>query len=277
MPRLPTLVLTLTALAFGPQSVFAVQSGGVSMPQVLTPSSPDASLMADSLLLSMEPLAAFEIIEARLEFEPTDYEALWRAARLAVALGVIEREESDRVSWFRVAEYHGLAALEARPGDLEGLVWTAAAKGRLAIETGGARDKARLGSEVWDLTEQILEEFPDHAMGNDVRGKLNQEVMKLDGFSRFMGRMVLRSDPIRYSRWDAAETHLQRAIESDSGMVLFYMDLGETYLFQEKREQAREVFETGLRVPYRFPTDPVFKRTMQRHLRRLDEPLGNAP
>ena len=122
MSRLPALVLALTALAFGPQSVFALQSGGVSPPQVLTASSPEATLISDSLLLSMEPLAAFEIIEARLEFEPTDYEALWRAARLAVGLAVIEQEEGERVSWLRVAEYYGLAALEARPGDLEGLV-----------------------------------------------------------------------------------------------------------------------------------------------------------
>ena len=29
------------------------------------------------------------------------------------------------------------------------------------------------------------------------------------------------------------------------------------------------MFEAGLAVPDRYPTDPYFKRTMQRHLERL--------
>ena len=99
------------------------------------------------------PRAAFDILEARLEWQPDDYEALWRASRLAMVLGTMEPDGSRRSQWYRVAEFHGMAAREARPGGIDGLVWTAAAKGRLAIETGGVRDKARLGSEVWDLTE----------------------------------------------------------------------------------------------------------------------------
>ena len=271
MPRHPALILAVVALFMGCGRVSSVRSQEIFLQEAPRPTATDISERADSLLFAMAPVEAFDLLEARLEWRPEDYDAQWRASRLAVVLGVMESDRERRAMWYRVAEFHGLGALKTRDRAIEGLVWTAAAKGRRAIETGGARDKARLGSEVWELTRRVLEEFPDHPLANDVRGKLNLEVMRLDSFSRFIGKMILRSDLLRYASWESAEGHFMKAIEGDPGMVLFYLDLGETYFDQEMWSEATLIFERGLGIADRYPTDPQFKAKMRGRLERMRE------
>lgn len=263
-PLVTALLLASLAPATAPAQVGA---------QEIRALRPPATEWADTLLARGDAAEAYRVVRARTEFEPGDYGAQWRAARLAVGLGVIETEPERRIAWFRTGEGHGEAAMEARPEGVEGRVWTAAAKGRLAIETGSAREQARWGDEVWRLTRSVLAEDPDHPMANGVLGKLSQQVSRLSGFQRWVGRTVLGSDALDMAGWDTAETYLRTAIRSDPGMVLFYLDLGETHLLQGEMAEARDVLRTGLEVPDRYPTDPVFKREMRR---LLDEAGGEG-
>lgn len=138
------------------------------------------------------------------------------------------------------------------------------------IASRSARENARLGSQVWELTDALLAADPDDAFGNDVRGKLHQEVMKLAGWQRLLGRLFLRSDPLKKASWQASEEHLRRAIELEPRSILFYLDLGETYLLQEKDDLARETSEAGLALPDTYPPDNVFKGQMRRMLDRIE-------
>ena len=226
---------------------------------------------ADSLFSALEPVASLDVAEARLEFEPDDFDARWRAARAALVLGTMAEGWTTRDTWFRIAVAHGEEARRLRPQNPEALSWLAAAQGRRAIESRSARENARLGGVVWGLTEELLALDPDHPLGNDVRGKLHQEVMKLAGWQRTLGRLFLRANILSKASWDASELHLKRAIEGDPTAVIAYLDLGETYLLQEKWELAREAFETGLALPDTYPPDQVFKGQMRRMLERVQE------
>ena len=71
--------------------------------QDVKPLVPTAVATADSLFFSMEPLASFRRLEARLDIAPSDYEAGWRAARAALILGVIEKDRELTDHWLRIA------------------------------------------------------------------------------------------------------------------------------------------------------------------------------
>lgn len=243
---------------------------GVDSPRPVEALVPDAIQVADSLFFqALDARAALDRLHLRLDVAPRDFEARWRAARAALALGIATEARKERRSWYELGERHGQQALEERPDDIEALTWTAAVKGRLAIEFGGARSKSRRGQEIWNLTHAILDMQPDHAWAHDILGKLNQEVEKLGTVQRFMGRLVMSSDPLSKSSWEQSEEHLKAAIESDPDVVLFYLDLGDTYRLQDKDEDARRVYERGLNVPIRYPPDPIFKRRIGERLAEL--------
>ncbi|MDE0729516.1 MAG: hypothetical protein OSB36_01185 [Longimicrobiales bacterium] len=250
---------SLTVLAQAPLTVQAVK-----------PLAPTALATGDSLFFSMEPLASFRRLEARVEIAPSDYEARWRAARAALILGVIEEDRERTGRWLRIAVQHASEARALRPDNVDAIAWLAAAKGRLAQDIGGAREQVRLAQEVWALTQEALAIDGNHALANSVFGKLNQEVRSLSGFERFIARTFMGGgDPMKSSSWEAAEEHILRALESEPGTVLFYKDLGDTYRLQDKLDLARTTYQEGLAAPDLYPSDPMWKEQMIDRIKQL--------
>jgi len=225
---------------------------------------------ADSLFGALDPSAAMERLEVRLEVAEDDFEARWRAAQYSLTLAILADDEDTRVAWLQRGNYHADRALRQEPDHPESLTWAAALKGRLAMEVGGNAEKARRGQEVWDLGHRLLAVDPDNAFGHDILGKLNQEVRKLGSIARFFARTFMGNDPIRNSTWESSEAHLKAAIESDPDVVLFHLDLGDTYFHQKKWDEARAIYEAGLRLSDRFPPDPKFKDEIRRQLAEID-------
>ena len=238
--------------------------------QDVKPLVPTALATGDSLFFSMEPLASFRRLEARVDIAPSDYEARWRAARAALILGVIEEDRERTGRWLRIAVQHASEARALRPDNVDAIAWLAAAKGRLAQDIAGVREQVRLAKEVWALTQEALAIDGNHALANSVFGKLNQEVRSLSGFERFIARTFMGGgDSMKSSSWEAAEEHILRALESEPGTVLFYKDLGDTYRLQDKLDLARTTYQEGLAAPDLYPSDPMWKEQMIDRIKQL--------
>ncbi|NJD19590.1 MAG: hypothetical protein FIA95_09965 [Gemmatimonadetes bacterium] len=230
--------------------------------------------ISDSLLAAGESEASYSVLVARLGIVPDDYEARWRATRGALGLGIMGADKETRRHWLQEADAHGRELLRLRPHDAEAMAWAAAARGRRALAEPGARTVVAVAEETWQLTGELLAAHPDHPLGNHVRGKLHQEVARLPRVKRVLARMFLRGDLLSQAKWELAEEHLQRALAADPGMVLFYLDLGETYRYQGKTAAALAGYHRGLAVPNRLPVDARFKDTMERRIALLE---GSAP
>jgi len=262
-----TAHLSLTVvLASTPSAVWGRQENVVPIPIPVEALARSAVEEADSLFDALDARAALDRLRIRLEVAPDDFEARWRAARAALAFAVMTSRGAERANLLREGEAHADHALAVRPDHIESLNWSAALKGRRALEGGGPREKSRLGQEAWELAHRVLTIDPNDAFAHDILGKLSQEVSKLGGFKRFLARTFLGSDLLRLGTWEGAERHLRAAIDSDPRVVLFFLDLGDTYLRQDKLELARGAFEAGLELPDRFPPDARFKRTIRRRL-----------
>jgi tetratricopeptide (TPR) repeat protein len=271
---LGTALAAVTALAAAPAL------GVAQLPRELPPvRSLSASPVeqADSLFLDFQPATALAVLEAHLADEPNDYGALWRAARAGVVWAILEGDDDAKKGLLGRAGEHGEAAVAVRPTGTDGLYWTAAALGREALQH-GPRSSTRLVQRVWELTRRLLEVDPEHAGGHNVLGKLNQEVMSLSGFERFIGRLLFRIDPLEEASWDKAVHHHEQAVASDPEVILFRMDLGATYMALERWEEARAQFEAALDIPPVYPVDPRFKDDVRRLMEELpDEVSPGAP
>ena len=223
-------------------------------------------------LFPVDPERALILLDQALrEGEDDAYPLEWRAARSALVLGVLEPDEERKRDWLLRAQTYADSALARQTEGIDGLYWSAAAKGRLALMY-GVRTTARLAQEVWDLTHRILEADPDHPGAHNILGKLNQEVMSLSGWQRMLGRLVLGTDPLREASWERALDHHRRAVAADPATVLFHMDLGRTLQLQGDPEAARAHYETALSLPDGYPVDPWFKDLIRGYLEELPDP-----
>ena len=152
---------------------------------------------------------------------------------------------------------------------MDGLFWVAAAKGRLALHH-GPKTSSDLAQEVWELSYRLLELDPAHGGAHNILGKLNQEVMSLSGWQRFLGRLVLRTEALRSSSWERALEHHRRAVAGEPEAVLFHLDLGRTLQLTGAKEEAREIYEQGLALPRLYPVDEKFQALIQSYLDELD-------
>lgn len=235
---------------------------------------PSIATRSDGLMEEGRLEEAYAVLADHLERSPEAYGARWRAIRLALGLAIAAPAHESSLRWIRIADDHGREALDRYPDDLNAVAWAAAARGRRALVESGTRTIAGLARDAWELTDAVLERDPSHPLGNHVRGKIHQEVSRLPGIARFMGRLFLGNELVSRASWEGAETHLRRAVEADPGMVLFHLDLGQTYAMQEKWSEAIDAFRTGLSVPNRYPVDTRFKQEMERRVEELGDRFG---
>lgn len=230
---------------------------------------------ADSLIALGKLEPAYAILMARLDVAPRDFEARLRAVQNALGLGILGATEDTRLYWLREAEAQGRLLLPLRPHDPDAMAWAAASRGRAALAEGSSRTTVRLAEEVWAITDTLLAIAPDHPLGNHVRGKLHQEAMRLSRFKQIIARVFLGFDLVGQASWLQAEEHLKRAVAGDPGMVLFYLDLGETYRYQGKTQEAEAAYRRGLAVPDRLPVDEHLKQVLRERLAALEGGAGS--
>lgn len=274
MPTRWWLVVGLACSVAPGEGLRAQEALRIQQAQALRPQAPTAVEVADSLASAGRMEEAFALLSARLDVAPGDPEALVLATRAALGLGMVGTSAPVRLYWLRTADTMGQRLLDARPDDVDAVAWAAAARGRVAIAEDGARTVVRLAEDVWRLTGQVLERDPGHPLANHVRGKLHQEAMKLSSMRRFLARVLLGFDMAGKVSWELAEEHMRKAQSGDPGMILFYVDLGDTYRYQGKRELALETYRAGLARPDRLPVDEHLKGLLRRRIQRLEEGPG---
>ncbi|HUP52780.1 MAG TPA: hypothetical protein VM198_09910, partial [Longimicrobiales bacterium] len=163
---------------------------------------------ADLLYFAGRPQEAYEHLERHLDKQPRDYEALWRAARAGVVLGIAEEGLEAQNRWLDPAIAYGDRAVAERPEGIDGLYWRGAAEGRRALNAGPSYG-ADLAQRVYDGAHTILALDPDHGGAHNLLGKLNYEIMSLSRVERFIGRVLVRKQALRDSSWESAELHLR--------------------------------------------------------------------
>ena len=149
-------------------------------------------------------------LEAEVLEQPEAYELRWLLAEayLRVAADIPERDTKRDLGY--QAREQAAAAATLRPDGVEGHYWLSVAAGLVADNVGG-RTKIRMGDQSWNESTWVLATDSLHAGAHHVQGRIHAGVMRLNAFTRFIGRILLGGDVLGEASWEGAEYHLRRA------------------------------------------------------------------
>jgi tetratricopeptide (TPR) repeat protein len=217
---------------------------------------------------ALRPGEALEDYLRILSSEPTRYDALWRAAREAVNLGMLATEGEERKSRYAEAEDFARRARAANASGVEGAEWLAIALGRQALD-GGPRARVKLAVEVREAALAALALDSANAGAHHVLGVWHAEVRRLSGLERWLARRLLGGAIFEDASWEAAERHLLESVALDPGGLIHHLDLARLYLDMGRTEEARLQLKETLERPAIEPVDPLHKQEAQELLRTL--------
>jgi tetratricopeptide (TPR) repeat protein len=214
------------------------------------------------------PAGALKHFEAALAAEPTSYDALWRAAVVAVDLGEGSSKNDERNTFFKQGEQYARHAVQANPNDAEGHFTLARALGRIA-QTLGPRDKVKYAAEVRSHAMEALRLNPKHPGALHIMGMWNAEIMRLNGVSRFMAKNFLGGQVFGSANWNDAQRYLEQAVAIEPNRLVHRVDLAGIYADRGNATKAREHAEFVVQAPATEMNDAKYKREAEALLKKV--------
>lgn len=258
-------VLTFAALA---HAGMAAGQAPPAIPPVATASPESLLRSGDAAHTALRPDEALAAYLAVLAQEPGHYEALWRAARESVNLGMLATGPDERKGHYASAEALARKARGIRPEGVEAGEWLAIALGRQALDQ-GPRARVRYAEEVRRVAEETLALDSLNAGAHHVLGMWHAEIRRLSGMERWLAQRILGGRSLADASWEAGERHLRRAVELDPAGLIHHMDLAGLYLDVGRHEEARVSLRHVLERPAVEPVDPLHKQRAQEMLASL--------
>lgn len=240
----------------------------------ITPVFAGAQTAAEHLALGDKDYAAARVdaalrhYEAVIALEPKHYEALYRASRSEIDLGEVEADKNRRQQRYRKGEELARRAVEARPDDAEGHFHLARALGRMALSL-GPRDRVKYGTAVHNEAMAALKINPRHPGALHIMGVWNAEIMRLNGFTRFIARTFLGGRRFDSASWKEAVRYMEEAVAVEPWRIVHRLDLAQIYADVGDKVKAREQFEQILKLPNADPNDPVYRKQAEAALKKL--------
>jgi tetratricopeptide (TPR) repeat protein len=241
----------------------------LAAPAAAQPVAADPIAQADAFYFAGQAQQSYDLLKAHLETSPSDYEALWRAARSAVVIGIVRQGITAQNEYLDPAIVLGDRAVAERPDGIDGLYWRGAAEGRRALNAGNDY-ASRLVQRVFDDAHAILALDSLHGGAHNLLGRVNYEIMDLSRVERMLARVLVNNRALQESSWDGAATHLRRAAELDPDNVLYWLDLGQLYMRRGRDEDAVTVLRRVTEMRSIHPPDDEFKNTARRWLVDLE-------
>jgi len=208
---------------------------------------------------AMNAPVALRHYEAALKVDSMDFDALTKAAREAVDIGENNPSKDTRDSLFNRAEQYARRAVAAKPNDAEGHFPLARAIGKRAL-TMSTKDKVKFAGVVHDEATTALTLDPRHPGALHVMGVWNAEVMRLNGFSRFMAKNLLGGRTFGEASWDNAVKDLEQAVAIDPSRITHHLDLAKVYKDRDMHDKAREQLQWIAKAPLAEFNDRFYKQ-----------------
>jgi tetratricopeptide (TPR) repeat protein len=236
--------------------VITAAAHGQSAPRTMTAAEHVA--IGDRDHAAMNAPTALRHYEAALKVDSMNVDALVKAAREAVDVGQYDPKEEDRTALYKRAEQYARRAVAAKPDDAEAHFQLARAIGRNAL-TMGTKDRVKYAGVVHDEAMTSLKLDPKHPGALHVMGLWNAEIMRLNGFSRFMAKNLLGGKTFGEANWDNAQRYMEQAAALDSMRITHHLDLALIYKDRGMKDKAREQLEWIAKAPLADFNDKHYK------------------
>lgn len=219
---------------------------------------------ADRKWKTTDALTAYLAAE---KLEPKNPEILRRiATQYALSMIDVPTSAEKRVVGEKALSY-AKRAVELAPRSPSTQVVMAVCCGRLAKHL-PSREKIETSKLVKLHAETALQLNPKSDIAHYILGVWHYELANLNAMLRVAAGVVYGALPPASN--EEAEKHFRRARELDPARVATVLELGRTVaLNSSRKEEARALFETALKMPLRDKDDPEMKRRAREALAAL--------
>lgn len=249
---------------------FLVLAAPIAMAQQGRQSAADHVAIGDRDHAALNSVSALKHYEAALSVDSLHYDALIKASRESVELGLYNSNEAERTALYKRAEAFARRAVALKPNDAESHFELAKAIGRNA-QTMGSKDRVKFGGVVHDEAMLALKIDPKHPGALHVMGAWNANVMRLSGVARFMAKNVLGGKTFGEASWDNAIRYFEQAVAIEPASIRHRLDLAEVYIDRDMDAKAREHLEWIGKAPLTEYNDKHFKADAARMLAKLNK------
>ncbi len=203
---------------------------------------------------------------AALALDSTDYEANWRASIALLDQGEQipdDVKSPQRDSLYARAERLARRAVAADSLGADGHFALAASVGRASLSM-GKKARIRRASLIRDEALRTIALNPRHDGAYHILGVWNAEIMRLSGLSRFFAKSLLGAGVFKQASWDAATSHMERAVALDPGRLYHRLELAQIYADRKRYGEARAQLRELLALPDREIMDSTYRREAER-------------
>lgn len=236
--------------------------------QVVSVTVRDGVVRGDEHHAALRPADALEAYRGVLAADSTRFDALWRAARACVHLGMLD-DEGEAGAWYEAAVGFAHRAVAVEPDSARSHEWLAIALGRKALDV-GPLDRVDLSGRIRESALRALELDPSAAGAHNVLGQWHAEIRRLSGLTRFTAERLLGAETFREANWDDAERHLRRAVELQPRAPIHRLALAQVLVDLDRPAEARAELRQAVGFPVADPTDPVTLAEARALLRELE-------
>lgn len=215
----------------------------------------DGVTRGDDHFAALRADSALEAYRGALTTEPDRFDALWRAARAAVSVGMLDESDEGSSQWYDLALEFADRAVDIAPDSADAWLWRAIATGQQALIASPSR-RVELSERVRGYALRTLELDPDAAGAHHVLGQWHAEIQRLGGLTRFAAERLLGAQTFAEASWSAAERHLRRAVELEPAAPIHRLALARLLLDRDRQREAVDQLEVGAALPPLEPTDP---------------------
>jgi tetratricopeptide (TPR) repeat protein len=228
----------------------------------------DGVTRGEALHAEHRPREALESFLGALVSDSTRFDALWRAARETVSLGMLAGERAEAKRWFSTGEEYARRAIRSDPESALGHQWLAITMGRRALlENPGER--VGLAESIRASAQKAIALDPTAAGAHNALGQWHAELEGLGGLARFIAERFLGAETFAEASWDEAERHLARAVELEPEALIHRVALAKVYLATDRPRLARAQLERAIGLPLAEPTDRLTRTEAEDLLREL--------
>jgi len=212
--------------------------------------------------------------QAALALDSMHYDALWRASRVFVDLGlqVPNAQRARRDSLYAEGLALAQRAVNVNAQGADGHYMVAVATGRVAL-TKGARERVRYAGVVRESALRAIELDPRHGGAMHVMGRWNAEIQRLPGITKFFAKTFLGAAIFNQASWENAFTYFDQAIEVEPDNLYHHLDLAEALVDGHRGEEAIPHLERVAQLPLGCdPMDATYQQQAATLLERLRRP-----
>lgn len=178
---------------------------------------------------------------------PKNFRIICKLSKALTEYGLSRKKDKDKVHYFKRAKKLARKAIELRSQNARGYLCLSYAMGSISLK-GSRQQKLNMAQKLPENAIKALELKPNLDLAWYLLGSWHRRIAALDGFERFLASIVAGELLDAASTLKAVKC-LKKAIELNSDVIGYHLELGSAYEDLQSKEKAVSEYRKALDLP----------------------------